>query len=62
VKIFKVIWVWFTEGTIYQHLWVTLQETALAFVIGSVSGLAVGLWLGPLAHGLGALRSLHHRR
>jgi sulfonate transport system permease protein len=46
VKIFKVIWVWFSEGTIYQHLWVTLEETALAFVIGSVLGLAVGLWLG----------------
>jgi NitT/TauT family transport system permease protein len=46
LKIFRVIWVWFTEGQIYQHLWVTLQETALAFVIGSVLGLAVGLWLG----------------
>ena len=46
VKIFKVIWVWFTEGTIYQHLWVTLQETALAFVIGAVLGLLMGLWLG----------------
>ena len=46
VKIFKVIWVWFTGGEIYKHLWVTLQETALAFVIGSAGGLAVGLWLG----------------
>jgi len=46
VKIFAAIWVWFSEGAIYQHLWVTLQETALAFVIGSVLGLAVGLWLG----------------
>jgi NitT/TauT family transport system permease protein len=46
VKIFKVIWAWFSEGTIYRHLWVTLQETALAFVIGSALGLAVGLWLG----------------
>jgi NitT/TauT family transport system permease protein len=46
VKMFKVIWVWFSEGEIYQHLWVTLQETALAFVIGSVLGLAFGLWLG----------------
>jgi len=46
VKFFKVIWVWFSEGTIYQHLWVTLQETALAFVIGSFLGLAMGLWLG----------------
>jgi NitT/TauT family transport system permease protein len=46
VKFFHVIWVWFSEGAIYQHLWVTLQETVLAFVIGSVLGLAVGLWLG----------------
>jgi NitT/TauT family transport system permease protein len=46
LKMFKVIWVWFSEGEIYQHLWVTLQETALAFVIGSVLGLAFGLWLG----------------
>ncbi|QJR13153.1 Putative aliphatic sulfonates transport permease protein SsuC [Usitatibacter rugosus] len=46
VKIFKVIWEWFSGGEIYPHLWVTLQETAMAFVIGSVLGLAVGLWLG----------------
>jgi NitT/TauT family transport system permease protein len=46
VKMFKVIWVWFSEGAIYQHLWVTLEETVLAFVIGAVAGLAVGLWLG----------------
>ena len=46
VKMAAVIWTWFSEGSIYQHLWVTLQETALAFVIGSVLGLAMGLWLG----------------
>ncbi len=46
VKIFKAVWTWFSEGEIYQHLWVTLQETALAFILGSVAGLAMGLWLG----------------
>ncbi len=46
VKIFRVIWDWFSEGAIYKHLWITLLETVLAFVIGSVLGLAVGLWLG----------------
>ena len=53
-KIFKVIWVWFAGGEIYQHLWVTLQETALAFVIGAVLGLVFGLWLGlsPMASAL----------
>ena len=50
-KIFSAIWVWFTSGEIYPHLWVTLQETILAFAIGTLLGLGVGLWLGltPLA-------------
>jgi len=39
------VWSWFSSGSIYAHLWVTLLETVLAFVIGTVSGLAVGLWL-----------------
>jgi NitT/TauT family transport system permease protein len=46
VKMFQVIWAWFSSGEIYPHLWVTLQETALAFVIGAALGLAIGLWLG----------------
>ncbi len=46
VKVFSVVWIWFTGGEIYPHLWVTLQETVLAFIIGTVFGLGVGLWLG----------------
>ena len=46
VKMFQAIWTWFADGSIYRHLWATLEETVLAFVIGSVMGLAVGLWLG----------------
>src|SRR5947207_7235807 len=45
LKVFERTWEWFTSGSIYAHLWVTLVETALAFVIGTVSGLAMGLWL-----------------
>ncbi|MBV8625449.1 MAG: ABC transporter permease [Herbaspirillum sp.] len=30
---------------IYSHLLVTLTETVLAFLIGTVSGLGIGLWL-----------------
>jgi NitT/TauT family transport system permease protein len=36
---------WFVGGKIYPHLGVTLTETLLAFVFGTASGLAVGLWL-----------------
>jgi NitT/TauT family transport system permease protein len=46
LKIFSRIGAWFfTRGDIYQHLWVTLLETVLAFGIGTVLGLAFGLWL-----------------
>jgi NitT/TauT family transport system permease protein len=39
------IWEWFSSGSIYEHLGVTLLETVLAFIIGTASGLAIGLWL-----------------
>jgi NitT/TauT family transport system permease protein len=37
---------WFTSGKIYLHLGITLLETLLAFAIGTLLGLAAGLWLG----------------
>jgi NitT/TauT family transport system permease protein len=45
LKVIGRIWEWFSSGSIYPHLWVTLVETALAFVIGTVLGLVMGLWL-----------------
>jgi NitT/TauT family transport system permease protein len=35
---------WFSEGTIWRHLWITLAEAMLAFVLGSVGGVLVGFW------------------
>jgi NitT/TauT family transport system permease protein len=52
LKILHRIWLWFfVDRDIYQHLWVTLLETVLAFVIGTVAGLVMGMWLAlsPLA-------------
>jgi NitT/TauT family transport system permease protein len=52
LKVMARIWTWFAvEADIYRHLVVTLIETLLAFGIGSVLGLAAGLWLAlsPLA-------------
>ncbi len=45
LKVFGRIWNWFAGGEIYRHLWVTLVETMLAFLIGTVSGVAIGIWL-----------------
>ncbi|HWP19095.1 MAG TPA: ABC transporter permease [Burkholderiaceae bacterium] len=46
LKIFSRIWDWFFGAAdIYIHLWITLLETLLAFGIGTVFGLVMGLWL-----------------
>lgn len=53
-KVLSRVWDWFYSGSIYEHLWVTLWETMLAFAIGTVSGLIIGLWLAlnPIASAL----------
>ncbi len=43
--VLEKIWVWFSGGTIYLHLGITLIETLLAFAIGTLLGLVLGLWL-----------------
>ena len=46
VQILERIWTWFViDRDIYQHLWVTLLETVLAFAIGTALGLVMGMWL-----------------
>jgi len=45
LKVAVRVWQWFVSGEIYRHLWVTLVETLLAFFIGTVSGVAIGIWL-----------------
>ena len=54
LKVLGRVWEWFSYGDIFEHLWVTLWETFLAFVIGTLSGLVVGLWLAlnPVASAL----------
>jgi NitT/TauT family transport system permease protein len=45
IGVMGVIWEWFASGKIYPHLAITLIETVLAFLAGSLLGLAIGLWL-----------------
>ena len=35
---------WFASGVIWKHLMITLWESILAFVIGSLGGIMVGFW------------------
>src|SRR5437763_753077 len=54
IKVALAIYDWFASGKIYIHLAYTLWETILAFAVGSLLGLVVGLWLAlaPLASAL----------
>src|ERR1700693_5449377 len=45
IQVLGRLWRWFASGGMYEHLWVTLVETMLAFFIGTVFGVAIGLWL-----------------
>jgi NitT/TauT family transport system permease protein len=44
VDVVNRIWIWFSDGTIWRHLWITLIEATLAFVIGSIAGVVIGFW------------------
>lgn len=39
-RVFK----WFADGTIWLHLGITLLESVLAFVIGTIGGVIIGFW------------------
>jgi NitT/TauT family transport system permease protein len=44
VDVASQIVAWFASGVIWKHLWVTLIESVLAFVLGSIGGVLIGFW------------------
>ncbi len=44
VDVFGQVITWFSSGVIWTHLLITLWESILAFVIGSIGGVLVGFW------------------
>jgi len=44
VEVGARVYALFAAGTIWKHLWITLEESILAFVIGSVMGVLTGFW------------------
>jgi NitT/TauT family transport system permease protein len=43
--ILVTVWQWVSSGYVFPHLWVTMQEAALAFVTGAAAGLVLGFLL-----------------
>jgi NitT/TauT family transport system permease protein len=44
VDVFSQVIDWFSTGVIWKHLLITLWESILAFIIGSIGGVLVGFW------------------
>lgn len=45
-EVFTRLWGWILDGTLLNHTWVTLKETLLGFLVGSVGGVFFGISLG----------------
>lgn len=43
--ILMTVWVWISTGFVFPHLWITLQESILAFLTGAAAGLVLGFLL-----------------
>jgi len=37
---------WIIDGSLFLHLWTTVYETFLGFVVGAAVGVVLGIWLG----------------
>ncbi|MBP0583221.1 ABC transporter permease [Labrys sp. LIt4] len=44
LSVWRRIVEWFTDGSIWYHLWITLAESALAFLSGALGGVILGFW------------------
>ncbi|MDJ0458049.1 ABC transporter permease [Arthrobacter sp. NQ7] len=40
--ILVTVWLWISSGFVFPHLWITLQESILAFLTGAAAGLVLG--------------------
>lgn len=45
VAVWEQLWAWVTDGTLSTHTWITIQEVALGYVIGVVTGALAGFAL-----------------
>jgi NitT/TauT family transport system permease protein len=43
--ILMTVWAWISSGFVFPHLWITLQESILAFLTGAAAGLVLGFLL-----------------
>ena len=46
VEVAERLWQWIADGSLFLHIWATVYETLMGFIIGAVGGVVLGIWLG----------------
>jgi NitT/TauT family transport system permease protein len=46
VEVAERLWQWIADGSLLLHIWATVYETLMGFIIGAVGGVVLGIWLG----------------
>ncbi|HXX26490.1 MAG TPA: ABC transporter permease [Pseudolabrys sp.] len=46
VEVGRRLYGWIADGSLFMHIWATVYETFLGFVVGAVGGVILGIWLG----------------
>jgi sulfonate transport system permease protein len=46
VEVAERLWQWVADGSLFLHIWATVYETLMGFIIGAVGGVVLGIWLG----------------
>lgn len=46
VEVAERLYQWTADGSLFMHIWATVYETLMGFIIGAVGGVILGLWLG----------------
>ncbi|MCT1655801.1 ABC transporter permease [Brevibacterium luteolum] len=48
VAVWNQLWAWISDGTLGTHTWITIQEVALGYIIGSLAGALTGFALASI--------------
>jgi NitT/TauT family transport system permease protein len=46
IEVAERLWQWIADGSLFLHIWATVYETLMGFIIGAVGGVVLGIWLG----------------
>jgi len=46
VEVAARLWQWTADGSLFMHIWATVYETLMGFIVGALGGVILGIWLG----------------